>query len=449
VERRGYEKNQSTMNNSLTQAKPEFLSGWRLALFRLKFAFNSLRYIFQRKKYPLFLIKSLRLAKGQGLPEKVKIVKFANQYYAAILRIPHWPSKPFDRMIANGGFNINASGTRFKQHIDSVILAITRRCNLNCKHCYEYWNLAEKDSVPVERWKGVIKDLQKTGVSIIVLSGGEPMLRYEGLIELLDSGDKNLSDFHVHTSGKGVTLEKAIELKTAGLSAAGIGLDDFNPERQDEFRGHKGAHQESIQAIQHFREAGVFPYVNMCLRRELIRGGGLWTYFEFVKDLNAGFIVLLEPKPWGRYHSANAGDLFSEEDRKIVTDFFEEARHSKKYKDYPLIFYAQYFERPEHLGCLMGGLSHLYINSLGNVQPCVFLPVSFGSIMEEDFLEIYKRIRKAVPAPLHEKCPSVYLAETIKNKKNQGSTLPIAYKEIEREWEQMFASALYLNPGCL
>jgi MoaA/NifB/PqqE/SkfB family radical SAM enzyme len=439
MERRAYEKNQSPMNNSLAQMKPEVLNGWRLALFGLKFGLTSLKYVFQRRKYPLFMIKSLRLTKDQGLPEKVQIVKFANQYYSSILGFPHWPSLTFDRMIANGGFNVNASGTRFKQHIDSVFLAITRRCKLNCKHCYEYSNLAEKDSVPVERWKGVIKDLQKIGVSIIVLSGGEPMLRYEGVIELLESGDKNLSDFHIHTSGKGVTLEKAIELKAAGLRAAGIALDDFNPERQDEFRGHKGVYKESIRAIQHFREAEVFPYVNMCLRKELIRGGGLWTYFEFVKDLNAGFIVLLEPKPWGRYYSENVDDLFSEEDRKLVTEFFYEARHSKKYTDYPVIFYTQYFERPEHRGCLMGGLSHLYINSLGDVQPCVFLPISFGNILEEDFLEIYKKMRKAIPTPLHEQCPSVYLAQIIKNKKSQGSTLPIAYKEIEREWEQIFA----------
>lgn len=439
MEKRDYGKNRAKMNTFVSTTKPIFYSGWKSALFRLKFGISSCKYIFQRNKYPLFLISSLKLTKNQGLPGKIKIAKFANQYYGAILRVPRWPSKAFDYMVANGGFNINAAGTPLKKHVDSAILAITRKCNYSCEHCYEYSNIGEKESVPVERWKEVVRELQKLGVGIIVFSGGEPMLRYREMLELLESGDKNLSDFHIHTSGHEVTLEKAKALKTAGLTAAAVALDDFDQERHDDFRGHKGAFKESIHAIQYFRDAGVFPYINMCLRKELIRSNSLGKYFEFVKDLNVGSIVLLEPKPWGRYVSENAEDLFSEKDRKAITKFFKETSQSKKNKDYPLVFYIQYFERPEHLGCLMGGLSHLYIDSLGNVQPCVFLPVSFGNIVEEDFIEIYKRMRKAVSGPLHKQCPSLYLSEKIKNKRSQERALPIPYMEIKKEWEQMFA----------
>ena len=419
---------------------PEFLNGWKLSLFRLKFGVSSWKYFFQRKKYPLFLARSLRLTKNQGLPEKIRVVKFAHSYYASILRVPRWPSQPFDWMMANGGFNIKEVGTPLKPHIDSAILAVTRRCRYSCQHCYEYSNLDQEESIPIARWKEVIRELQRTGVSIIIFSGGEPMLRYNGLIELLESGDKDFSDFHIHTSGDELTLERAFALKAAGLTAAGVSLDDFGQKRQDEFRGCKGTYTNSLQAIQHFREAGVFPYVNLCLRKDLISSGGLWKFYQFVKDLNAGFIVLLEPKPWGRYFHKNADNLFSEDDRKAVTEFFHKASHDRKYRHYPLIFYAQYFEKPEHLGCLMGGLSHLYIDSLGHVQPCVFLPVSFGNILEEDFHQIYARMRKAVPAPLHKQCPSLYLEETIKTKESQGAALPIPYKEIEKEWEQMFFS---------
>jgi len=427
------------MNTLISNSKPKFYSGWRSALFRLKFGISSCKYIFQRSKYPLFLINSLKLKKNQGLQEKIKVVKFDNRYYGSILRLPGWPSKPFDHMVAKGGLNICASGTSLKQHIDSVILGITRKCNYSCKHCYENPNLSGKESVSIKRWKEVVKDLQKLGVSIVVLSGGEPMLRYEGLIELLESGEKDFSDFHIHTSGDGVSKEKALALKNAGLSAAGIALDDFNPCRQDELRSYRGSHEKSVRAIQYFREAGVFPYVNMCLHKDLIRSGGLWEYLEYVENLDVGFINLLEPKPWGGFYSEKADNLFDEEDRRITTEFFNKVRFNKKYDDYPLIFYIQYFERPENRGCLMGGLSHFFINSKGDVQACVFLPVSFGNILEEDLREIYKKMREAIPAPLHKTCPSLHLEEIIKIKKNQGAELPIPYRAIEKEWEQMYA----------
>jgi hypothetical protein len=39
----------------------------------------------------------------------------------------------------------------------------------------------------------------------------------------------------------------------------------------------------------------------------------------------------------------------------------------------------------------------------------VFLPVTFGSILEEDLGPILARMRAAAPAPVHRGCPSVLL----------------------------------------
>jgi MoaA/NifB/PqqE/SkfB family radical SAM enzyme len=342
-------------------------------------------------------------------------------------------------MVANGGLNIMAAGTPLKSQVDIAILAITRKCSYDCKHCYEHFNLAETDSVPIERWKEVIKDLQKMGTSIITLSGGEPMLRYKGLKELLESADKNLSEFHIYTSGHRVDQEKALALKDAGLKAAAIGLDDVNPDRHDELRGYKGSYKEAIQAIKYFYEADVFTYLNLCLTKDLVRSGELWKYYELAKDLKAGGIRLLEPRPCGGYLSHKADNLFSENDRKVTTEFFLKSNRAKKYKDYPFVSYQAYLEDPSRLGCLMGGHTHFHIDSLGNVEPCVFLPISFGNIMEEDFSDIFKKMRKAIPHPLHKQCPGVSLAEKIKMKKNNGIPLPIPYREMEKEWQQMFA----------
>jgi sulfatase maturation enzyme AslB (radical SAM superfamily) len=201
------------MNNE----KIQFFSGRKAIPVLLKFRMSFLKYIFNKKKYPLFTLKSsqggiIESYKMQKKMKLCKIVKYNNNYYFS-LTVPHWPSKPFDNMVANGGLNITAAGTPFKQQIDTSILGITRKCNYKCTHCYEHFNLGEADSVPISVWKSVINELQSSGVSIITLSGGEPMLRYDGLMELLKSADHSRSDFHIHTSGYEVTPQNALAMK--------------------------------------------------------------------------------------------------------------------------------------------------------------------------------------------------------------------------------------------
>ncbi len=130
--------------------------------------------------------------------------------------------------------------------------------------------------------------------------------------------------------------------------------------------------------------------------------------------------------------------LLTSEDREKVIAFYRAGSTRWKFRRHPILFYVPYIEDPGRLGCLMGGLSHLYIDSLGNVNPCALLPVSFGNIMQEDFSAIYERMRRAIPRPLHKECPSMTLSETLKVKSNDGRTSPVPFEMIEQEWQQLY-----------
>jgi MoaA/NifB/PqqE/SkfB family radical SAM enzyme len=420
-------------------SEPNIISGWKLIFTSLKIWARSLKYIIRRKKYPLFLLRSCipGLMHPQKALELTKIVKFQKRYYLSLLKAPHWPSPPFDNYVAHGGLNIKAAGTSLKSHIDFVILAITRKCLFHCQHCYEYYNLGNPEIIPLNHWIEVLRGLQQLGVGTIVFSGGEPMLRYDDLVVLLEAGDKKKSDFHLHTSGQGVTYQKALALRQAGLDAAGVGLDDPNPDRQNYFRGNPNAYDYAIQAVECFRKAGIFPYLNNCLTSSLIRNGDLWNYLELAKQLKAGCIQLYEPKPCGKYLSCNYENLFSTEDRQRVTEFFKIANHSKKYRHYPKVTYVDYYENADHLGCLMGGLFHFYIDSQGNVQPCVFMPVSFGNILQEDIQTIFFKMRKDIPRPPKNGCPAKQVSQLICEHQQLGLKPPVNYEAIQTEWQDI------------
>lgn len=433
------------MNEALDSMTLKFYNGIRAIPFRLKFVVSMGKYVLHRKKYRLFFLSPARggLLKTIWILRKIKFgknVRFGNHYYLS-LTIPRWPSQAFDYMVSKGGLNIKAAGTPRKAQIDLAILGISRKCLYRCKHCYELFNLNEEETVPLERWRQVIQEIQAGGVNIIALSGGEPMLRFSGLVELLESADKSRSEFHLYTSGYGVTPEKASLLKQAGLKGAAVGLDDVDPQRHDVLRGFQGAYAQAVQSLKNFNQAGIFPYLNICLSKDLVRSGDLWDFLDLAKTWGAGALRLLEPKPCGGYLSEKATELFDLDDQKTVSEFFIKSNNHRKFRQHPLVIHEAYVERPDNLGCMMGGLTHLHIDSLGYVTPCVFLPIHFGNIQNEDFAAIYNRMRTAIPRPLHKQCPSVFLADTIRNHKDQGSSLPMPYTNIEREWTHMFESA--------
>jgi len=188
--------------------------------------------------------------------------------------------------------------------------------------------------------------------------------------------------------------------------------------------------------------AGVFTCTNLCVTREPVRSGDLWRSFHFVKGLNVGLIETLEPRPCGEFASRGNDTRLTRDDRNTVMDFSLRGNTSGKFKDHPLICHVAFTEAPEQADCMMGGLSHLAIDSKGNVNPRVFLPVTFGNILTEDFAAIYVRIRRAIPQALHTECPSLAPAETPLQKGGGPDGFPIPHSSIKKEWERMFSEAV-------
>lgn len=412
--------------------KPQFLNRMEILIFFLKtLIFEGYKNRWLKKAFPLNkLFSSYRLRKKLLL---TKFIKFNSRYYSA-LSIPGFPSNAFNNMVNNGGMNFTDAGTDLKHQIDMAFLAITSNCNLDCTHCYEKQNINSNNKIPVNKWIDIVRQLQIKGVSIIILTGGEPLLAFNDLKEILEGGNKLLSDFHIHTSGYSISKDKVKALKQAGLTGAGVGLDDFRPERHNKIRGNN-SFEQAVKALRLFNEEGILTYVNFCAHKEIINSNELLKYYEFVKSLNVSFIELLEPRPCGGYINKNGEDLINEKEKEKLYEFTLSGNTKKQYKEYPLIYYLAHLEGKNQMGCMMGGLSHFYIDSVGNVNPCVFMPVSFGNIMKEDFNSIYKRMRAAIPFPIHTDCPSVIFSDTIKNKKN--AAIPVSFNAVANEWRKI------------
>lgn len=137
-----------------------------------------------------------------------------------------------------------------------VVWNSTRRCNLNCVHCYaQSSNQNFPNELTTEEAKAFIKDLADFGAPVLLFSGGEPLLRHD-LVELAKFASDRGIRCVISTNGTLITSDAAQKLKTAGLSYVGVSIDGMS-ETNDQFRGAKGAFELARAGIRNSMKAGI------------------------------------------------------------------------------------------------------------------------------------------------------------------------------------------------
>ncbi len=129
-----------------------------------------------------------------------------------------------------------------------VIWNLIRRCNLTCRHCYSI--SADKDFAGELSYAEVIRvmtDLKSAGVSVLILSGGEPLLR-EDIFDI--SAQAREMGFYVGLSTNGTLIDQSNidAIARIGYDYVGISLDGIGA-THDDFRRKQGAFAASMQGI--------------------------------------------------------------------------------------------------------------------------------------------------------------------------------------------------------
>jgi len=120
-----------------------------------------------------------------------------------------------------------------------VIWNLVRRCNLTCKHCYSI--SADKDfkgELSTHEVFSVMDDLKAFKVPVLILSGGEPLLRPD----IFDIARRaKAMGFYVglSTNGTLVNATNVAEIAATGFDYVGISLDGLQ-KTHDKFRRKEG-----------------------------------------------------------------------------------------------------------------------------------------------------------------------------------------------------------------
>ena len=145
---------------------------------------------------------------------------------------------------------------------------LTRKCNLKCSHCYiNATNKELNNELNTQEAKGLIDQISAVSRPLLILSGGEPLLRPDAL-ELVRYGAAKGFKMGLGSNGSLIDDKAAKKLKEAGIATVSISLDSSIPGQHDDFRGVSGSWERAVNAIKALKENNVLVQVNTTVTQQ-------------------------------------------------------------------------------------------------------------------------------------------------------------------------------------
>ena len=290
-----------------------------------------------------------------------------------------------------------------------VVWNITRRCNLNCVHCYAHAQDRSFDNeLTTRQGLELIDDLARFGVPVILFSGGEPLVRKD-LPELADYAVKKGMRAVISTNGTLISPKMARTLKDIGLSYVGISLDGME-NINDRFRGVKGAFKSALAGIENCQSVGIKVGLRFTINKFNV--GEIPSIFDLLEDMDIPRVCFYHLVYAGRGSELVKDDLSHEETRQAVDLIIDRTRrlHEKgkpkevltvdNHADGPYLYLRLLKENPERAKEVLDLLKMNEGNNSGRGIGCVswdgqvyadqfWRHYSFGNVKDRPFSKIW------------------------------------------------------------
>jgi heme b synthase len=284
----------------------------------------------------------------------------------------------------------------------------TRRCNLHCIHCRSSSEQEVKDhpDFPIEEAFRIIDDIAGYAKPVIVLSGGEPLIRKDIFDIALYGTDKGLR-MCLATNGTLVTDKICDKIKTSGIRIVSLSLDGSEESVHDNFRNQKGAFEGSIRAANLFKAHGIEFIINSSFTKR--NQEEIPKVYRLAKELGATAWYMFMIVPTGRGEEI-MNELISREDYEEILDwhyqmekdeqdmlvrptcaphYYRVVLQKSKQEGVKYERRSLKFSTGGSKGCIAGQLICL-IDVDGNVLPCSYFPKPAGNIREQTFRDIWE-----------------------------------------------------------
>lgn len=256
-----------------------------------------------------------------------------------------------------------------------VMLGLTYRCQCSCSSCgMGLYRKTGKKEFTTREWMKIIGDLPEKTESVSFF-GGEPTLRSD-LPDLLRRAKQKGLRTSMDTNGELLTPGYVKKLKDSGLDLVYISLDSSDPEVHDKLRGRPGLFNRAVSALVSCRREGLPCAVSTYATKKSIRNGELKKVIRLAEKLNATFMRILPPLLTGKWLRAENLRLDAEE-LKLLNGLLRKG-----------------FSYLEDDYCMSINKKIVYVSPYGDVQPCCYVPFSFGNVKDTPLKTILDKLWK-------------------------------------------------------
>jgi len=285
---------------------------------------------------------------------------------------------------------------------------ITRRCNLHCIHCRSSSEEVVNDHPDPKKEEciRIIDDITSFAKPVMVLTGGEPLLRKD-FFEIAKYGTQKGLRVCLATNGTLVNDEICQKLKEVDIKMVSLSLDGPNEDIHDDFRKQKGAFKATVNAAKLFKKYDIPFLINSSFTKR--NQNTIPEVYKLAKELGATAWYMFMIVPTGRAEEL-INELINREDyEKILNWHYDMEKNEKDILVRPTCapqYYRIILERSKKegekferrtlkfstggsKGCIAGQLICL-INVDGDVMPCSYFPIPAGNIKKQSFKDIWE-----------------------------------------------------------
>ena len=257
-----------------------------------------------------------------------------------------------------------------------MIVSITSRCNLACAGCYMHGR-GEKTAreMSPEILVSVTDQAAELGVSIMVIAGGEPLVRLEEICALAKAHPRIL--FPVFSNGLLIDDAAAAAIAACRNIVPVISFEGFRDDT-DRRRGH-GVFDRLLAVTDRLKTRGVFFGCSVTTTRENFPRV---TGPAFIREMQKAGVRVFAFVEYVPMQHGTEDLVLTQEQKKtlqiVLTDFN---------RKFPALFLCFPGDEDYYGGCLAAGRGFVHVSPSGDLEPCPAAPYSDANLTKVPLAE--------------------------------------------------------------
>ena len=281
---------------------------------------------------------------------------------------------------------------------------ITRSCNLSCAHCRAAAEFGHyHGELKLDEIKATIDDIVTISNPIIILTGGEPLMRSD-IWEIVDYAQARGAMPVIGTNATLITDDIAQKMADHRIPRISVSVDFPTAADHDAFRGQPGCFDLTIEGIKIAKRHGIGVQINMTVTT--LNAHLMEQMHTLAEDLGVDAFHIFMLVPTGRGEDLLDKELPPAEYERVLAWAYERQKTSPlhfKPTDAPHYYRiirqlakaeGKKVTREEYgldamtRGCL-GGITFCFISHTGDIQPCGYFDMQLGNVKTQPFSQIW------------------------------------------------------------